>query len=492
MKITLAGYNVDADVLKDLSSNDFKKVLAATPETISAAYARISRAPDDVSTLRRKSTENVSAARLSNKRIVFDYGHASIAEHAVLNFDVEGVSRLAIEAIEHSRLASYTEKSQRYTAFDPDDTACYVIPQDIKGTSFESTYVEFMRRSMEAYQTILKKLQMKESVENKAFGCKKKHSAAMEDARYVTPLAVHGQLGMTLNARSLETMIRRLVRHPLGEVVAIGRALQREAKKVVPSLIRHIPDEVNKEHVSIRLPRDLMYIGMFDAPASTMLTRPVVRSIQRFGDENDILAGYLYKMTQYSYRQCLYITKKLSEQAKKSAFESIFATLNEHEPPSRAFENIVVDFEVVVSSACYAQLKRHRMMSMLTQDYNPELRYFVPPALVNDDFIYSLFTSVYALSNQLYKEAFDLFGLNVAEYILTQAHRRCVHLKMNLRTAYNFCRLRCSPEAQYEIRLLAEEIARVLRREFPYASYFLGSKEEFKQKREDAERFFKS
>lgn len=45
-------------------------------------------------------------------------GHSSIAEHAVFNLDILGVSRLAVETIERFRLCSYTEKSQRYVRLE--------------------------------------------------------------------------------------------------------------------------------------------------------------------------------------------------------------------------------------------------------------------------------------------------------------------------------------------------------------------------------------
>ena len=51
-------------------------------------------------------------------------GHHSVAEHAVFNFDVIGISRLAMEELEKFRLCSYTEKSQRYITLDKD----FVLP----------------------------------------------------------------------------------------------------------------------------------------------------------------------------------------------------------------------------------------------------------------------------------------------------------------------------------------------------------------------------
>ena len=71
-----------------------------TPETLSASYARISRDPRSVDKLRAVARTEVAKARRSNRNIIFKMGHHSIAEHAVFNFDILGVSRLALEEIE--------------------------------------------------------------------------------------------------------------------------------------------------------------------------------------------------------------------------------------------------------------------------------------------------------------------------------------------------------------------------------------------------------
>src|SRR5450759_2315587 len=84
MKIILAGYNIDYDLIRELKEKSaFTHDL--TPETISAAYARISRSPKPVDELREIARAEVDKARKSNNNIVFEMGHSSVAEHAVFN-----------------------------------------------------------------------------------------------------------------------------------------------------------------------------------------------------------------------------------------------------------------------------------------------------------------------------------------------------------------------------------------------------------------------
>ena len=121
LQVRLAGYNVDSSLLSSLDNP------AATPETISAAYARVSRSPKTVTELRSDALREINKARRSNQNIIFEMGHASIAEHAVFNFDIIGISRLLAETVESIRLASFTEKSQRYVTF----TRAWVLPAEL-------------------------------------------------------------------------------------------------------------------------------------------------------------------------------------------------------------------------------------------------------------------------------------------------------------------------------------------------------------------------
>src|SRR5689334_15211553 len=57
-------------------------------------------------------------ARAFHEKWVVGYGHASVAEHAVVHLAVENVSIIASKVIEDLRLGAFTEKSTRYVVFD--------------------------------------------------------------------------------------------------------------------------------------------------------------------------------------------------------------------------------------------------------------------------------------------------------------------------------------------------------------------------------------
>ena len=83
-----------------------------TEEQVAVAFAMTSRSPDSFDVIAERVSEEKAAS--FHDKWVLGYGHSSVAEHAILHLAVEDISRVAADAIEDCRLASYTEKSSRY------------------------------------------------------------------------------------------------------------------------------------------------------------------------------------------------------------------------------------------------------------------------------------------------------------------------------------------------------------------------------------------
>ena len=215
MKVILAGHNIDHEIIEEFQNVQPERQ-DLTPETVAAAYARISRNPRPVNELRQIARGEVEKARASNRNIVFEMGHSSIAEHAVFNLDVLKVSRLLVEEIERFRLASYTEKSQRYVLLQDD----FVIPEEVRAAGMEEAFVATVRLQNGFYHKLYEKLRPWVFERNPELAADPANRLllegwAKEDARYCLPLATETQLGMTVNARNIELMIRRLAACPL-------------------------------------------------------------------------------------------------------------------------------------------------------------------------------------------------------------------------------------------------------------------------------------
>lgn len=470
MDIKLVGYNVDTDTI-DYALDDSSYDESLTPEVISAAYARISRSSDSIATLRAKAAKDVNSARKSNKKIIFDMGHASIAEHAVFNFDIVDVSRLVVEAIEHSRLASYTEKSQRYVTFDPTKKE-YMVPQELINTPYVAPFVDFVQRTHEAYHSIYDAIEKQK---------RPQEGSVEEDARYVTLLATTTQLGMTINGRSLGAMIRRLRALPSCEAKAVGDVLYNEVKEVAPSLFCHCEPDPLQQFLLNEI-RSVVSLDL-KVPLATEIDSVyrVSGPSEGFDIDEMLIAHLIHQASNTSMDICYAVAKRLPKDMQRQLFARIYKHMDPWTVVPRQWELVSLTFEVICSASCFAQLKRHRIATIIPQDYNLSLGYTIPESIRNDASALGSFNKIMEDSSYLYAKLLREFGAPIATYALTQAHRRSVVLRMNLRELYHFSRLREDHHAQGEIRDIAVRISEYVRKIAPLSTALLCGKDRFEE-----------
>lgn len=473
MNVILAGYNVDREVIEELKKNSPPRK-DVTPETLSASYARISRDPRPVNELRAIARAEVERARRSNQNIIFKMGHHSVAEHAVFNFDIIGVSRLAIEEIEKFRLCSYTEKSQRYISLKDD----FVVPEEIKKAGKEEMFRSTVRAQNALYSRLYKRLKDYFYDKNKEMAeDPKKHSIldgwAKEDARYVVSLATEGQLGMTVNARNLELLIRRFASKKLAELREFNRKIYAVAKEVAPSIILFTEpnDFDSKTYVELEKKTESLL-----EPGSK--SRNLV-SLVDFTLEADrrLIASLLHTSSSSSYEECFKKAKSLKSEEKREIIKLAFKYMEFFDAALREFEYVSLTYDLIVSATCFAQLKRHRMATLTTQGYNPDLGVTVPPS-VEEIEAKQEFMEMIERTNEGYsalKEKMD----NGAEYVLTNAHRRRVLLKLNARDLYHFSRLREDATTQWDVRGIAGKVTTLAKKVMPLTCLLIGGKDAY-------------
>lgn len=479
MHVILAGYNVDREVIEELKKNSPSRE-DVTPETLSASYARISRDPRPVNELRAAARAEVEKARRSNRNIIFKMGHHSVAEHAVFNFDIIGVSRLAVEEIEKFRLCSYTEKSQRYIALKDD----LFIPEEIKSSGKQSVFVRTIKAQNSLYSKLYKKLRAYFFEKNKeAARSSKKHFMlegwAKEDARYVVSLATKGQLGMTVNARNLEFLIRRFASQKLAELKEFNQKIYALAKEVAPSIIlfTEANDFDSKTYPEIEEKAQFFL-------ESSRKNKELVCLVD-FTTEADakLIASLLHTSSNLPYEECFKKAKNLSLEEKEEFLKSAFKYMEFYDTPLREFEYVNLTYDLIISASCYAQLKRHRMATLTAQKYDPELGVTVPPS-IEDIGSKKEFMEMMEETNHVYsllKENMDQGG----EYVLTNAHRRRVLLKVNARELYHISRLREDATAQWDIRRTAGAMSRLAKEVMSLTCLLIGGKDSYSEIYED-------
>lgn len=482
MDIILAGINLDYETIKELKASK-PDTEDLTPETISAAYARISRNPLPVNELRNIARKEVEKARKSNRSIVFDMGHSSIAEHAVFNIDVIGVSRLIIEEIEKFRLCSYTEKSQRYIRLEDD----FVIPEEIRQSGLEELFVETVKEQNALYQELYSGLRAHIFDKYRDMASNSSHRStlegwAKEDARYVISLATEGQLGMTLNARNLELMLRRCAAHPLAEAREYGDKLYATTQTIAPSLVRYTEatqyDRLTRDALVEKSKELILKIDTKDHKGILPETDDTVTLLDVTPDADDkIIASLIHSSSDLPMKECRIIVSRMNRADKEDIIRSACKYMKSYDPPLREFENADLCFEVTISASCFAQLKRHRMATIICQDYDPSLGVTIPPT-IHEIGMENRFMDIISQSEETYGRIKNVSPL-AANYILTNAHRKRVSIKVNPRELYHISRLREDVHAQWDIRDTAQKMLRLGKQLMPLTLMLATGKDNF-------------
>ena len=470
MKILLAGYNLDYDLIRTLKDKSGLKQ-DLTPETISAAYARISRSPKPVNELREISREEVDKARQSNRNIVFEMGHSSVAEHAVFNIDVIGVSRLLVEEIEKFRLCSFTEKSQRYVLFNKD----FVVPEEIKQANLTDLFTDTVQTQNDYYHALYEKLRPYIFDKHKTLAKDPANKSllegwAKEDARYVISLATETQLGMTINARNLELMLRRLAALPSTEAQEYSKKLYAATKDIAPSLIRYAQatdyDRFTRQNLRSRASAFLQKYP-HQSESAKKLSAARLTFISGAAD-NRIAAALLFSSSNLNYSSCLGQANQMTLREKKVVFKTAFEQLQAHDAVLRELENVDLQFELILSASCFAQFKRHRMSTIIAQEYDPQLGVTIPPA-VRAIGQQKNFMDIMHHTKKAYEQIKKKTPL-AATYVLTNAHRKRVLMKLNAREMYHLARMRADAHAQWDIHDLTEKMLKQAKKLCPSRS----------------------
>ena len=117
------------------------------------------------------------------------------------------------------------------------------------------------------------------------------------------------------------------------------------------------------------------------------------------------------------------------------------------------------------------------MATITCQDYNPALGATVPAA-VSEAGMERDFRDIISRTGEAYgriKKATP----EAADYVLTNAHRRRVSMKVNARELYHIARLRCDQYAQWDIRRTAKKMTEAGRKVMPLTLMLASGKDDF-------------
>lgn len=457
-------------------NKDVFAVFGLPEEVIAVLFAYYSRSRDDLRTNLAKlikddelavSGTNTGVAKPAlaaekasafHEKWVVGYGHGSVAEHAVVHLAIENVSILASKVIEDLRLGSYTEKSTRYVAFEPDH---FVEPVDLPD-SLKRVYRDACSNLFRVYLDLIPKVEqaLKVRVPRQANQSQKGYETAIRAQAFdllrgLLPASTRTNLGLTANARALESLISKMLSHPLGEVRKIGQSMLDEARTVTPTLVKYASANTFRQ----TLPQVVTPAFEEVAVRKADLNAEPVRLLRHDHDALERISLALAYQGELGAFDAATLVDDLRRQDIAVLEEVVKSSLSQRgkwDAPPRAFEATSYTFELTVDYGAYRDLQRHRLLSPFPRRLGCELGADVPPELaelgVEQPFLAALEES---------KRAWEQIAKHdpeMAQYVIPLAYRVRVMWVMNLRELFHIVELRSSRQGHRSYRTIAQEL----------------------------------
>lgn len=211
------------------------------PEKLAATAAKLCYSSSDIGSLR----DGLSYDKISDYiDMLVSIGHESVMEHVSFTFGIEGISRACSHQLVRHRLASYSQKSQRYVnenGFDfitpPAIEACPQANEEFRKA------VDSIQKSYEKIAATLTEIHKAEFVEqglDEKSAVSKAKKLANEDARFILPNACETKIVVTMNVRSLFNFFRhRCCNRAQWEIRAVANEMLRLCLEAAPHIFAH-------------------------------------------------------------------------------------------------------------------------------------------------------------------------------------------------------------------------------------------------------------
>lgn len=397
------------------------------PEAVAAA-ARVSTTQGSAETLFRQATAKPAAENEDLIRKVIGSGHTSILEHMAMTFAFSGVSAFAEQFLIEFRLASPTVKSRRYVDFSGQG---YYTPPDLEGRPGAlAAYRNYMDTLFDAYARLLD------------LGVPK------EDARFLLPYAYKSNFYVTANAREWIHIINTAYGRGIPELAAIADRISADLGKLLPpaaGLVRK-PDPCgkNKDYAGAEA-EPFRYTPAKDAGRVTALDAPSAPMVW--------------------LRRAWYDRRPGSRAWDLPDDDKIVTS------DPRALELVSILFRIRdISLPALTHLTRHRMQSIVIPHLEGirDGNHILPESVESGDAAMDLYAC--ALENAFRTRRSAEKDPDLAlymHYMLPSAILIDVMTRMDAREIAWFVEKRACRRAQWEIRNIAENLARESRRVAP-------------------------
>ena len=423
-----------------------------TQEEMAVTFAMTSRSPEPFDQIATRVTADKSAE--FHERWVLGYGHSSVAEHAVLHVAVENISRVACDALEDNRLASYTEKSSRYQVISK---GSFRTPPELHSSPeaqevFENTcnalfshYQALLDRTREYLQDSQPPL---EDETAQAYRLRLRRQAT-DACRSVLPAAILTNVGVTANARTMSNMVSKLLSSRLQEARSLGEMLLAEGRRTVPTLLKHAGAS---EHLRRTQDQAVWQVPLAqEGPGEPDQFQEPARLLD--WDRNPaahVLHAILYGGLALSAREVNAQVHGMTPAEQLALIGQEMQHMSDHDSAIREFEFVNLTMELLLDYGAYREFRRHRMQSVQPQPLTMRLGYRTP-TLIQEARLGQEFGQAIQAAEQGCRKVAET-SLDAAQYLVTHAHQRRLLVRMNLREAYHLFKLRTSQLAHESIR----------------------------------------
>lgn len=204
------------------------------PEKLIATAAKLCYSSNDVEHLMEGLTDEKIQSFLN---LLFDLGHESPIEHACFTFAIEGISRACSHQLVRHRIASYSQKSQRYVnegGFD------YVIPPSIDKYPYLRGKFEAIMEQLQDDYDWMRACLATEIANDEGLDQKAAEKRANEDARFILPNACETKIVVTMNIRSLFNFFEhRCCNRAQWEIRAVAMQMWKQCMEISPLIFKH-------------------------------------------------------------------------------------------------------------------------------------------------------------------------------------------------------------------------------------------------------------
>lgn len=211
------------------------------PEKIAASAAKLCYSSSGIDSIMEGLTDEKTADFID---MLVSIGHESVMEHVSFTFGIEGISRACSHQLVRHRIASYSQKSQRYVNENGFE---YIVPPEIEKipeakAEFERA-IENITESYEKIADLLTEAHKKEFADqgiDEKSAASKARKLANEDARFILPNACETKIVVTMNVRSLFNFFRhRCCNRAQWEIRAVANEMLKLCLKTAPNIFKY-------------------------------------------------------------------------------------------------------------------------------------------------------------------------------------------------------------------------------------------------------------